>query len=73
MKNVFVIGVGLIGGSFALDIKSVYPDAIVYGIDVNESHLEEAINLGVIDKKASFDQLVRCRFCYSCCSSRQSH
>ena len=62
MKNVFVIGVGLIGGSFALDIKSVYPDAIVYGIDVNGSHLEEAINLGVIDKKASFDQLVDASF-----------
>ena len=62
MKNVFVIGVGLIGGSFALDIKSVYPDVIVYGIDVNESHLEEAINLGVIDKKASFDQLVDASF-----------
>jgi prephenate dehydrogenase len=57
MKNVFVIGVGLIGGSFALDIKSVYPDTIVYGIDVNKSHLEEALDLGVIDKKASFDQL----------------
>ena len=62
MKNVFVIGVGLIGGSFALDIKSVYPDVIVYGIDVNESHLEEAINLGVIDKKASFDQLADASF-----------
>lgn len=62
MKNVFVIGVGLIGGSFALDIKSVYPDAIVYGIDVNESHLEEAINLGVIDKKANFDQLADADF-----------
>lgn len=58
MKNVFVIGVGLIGGSFALDIKSVYPDTIVYGIDVNKSHLEEALDLGVIDKKASFDQLI---------------
>ena len=57
MKNVFVIGVGLIGGSFALDIKSVYPDTIIYGIDVNKSHLEEALDLGVIDKKASLDQL----------------
>lgn len=62
MKNVFVIGVGLIGGSFALDIKSVYPDVIVYGIDVNESHLDEAINLGVIDKKISFDQLADADF-----------
>ena len=62
MKNVFVIGVGLIGGSFALDIKSVYPDAIVNGIDVNESHLEEAINLGVIDKKVCFEQLADADF-----------
>mgnify|MGYP001356589515 CR=1 FL=1 len=50
MKNVFVIGVGLIGGSFALDIKSVYPDTIIYGIDVNKSHLEEALDLGVIEE-----------------------
>jgi prephenate dehydrogenase len=57
MTNVFVIGIGLIGGSMVLDIKSLHPDATIYGIDTNESHLAEAITLGVIDKVATFEDL----------------
>lgn len=57
MKNIYVIGVGLIGGSMALDIKKLYPETIVYGIDSNESHLKDAIDLGVIDEKASLKDL----------------
>ncbi len=56
--KVFIIGTGLIGGSMALDIKSIYDDAIVFGIDANEKHLEEAINLGIIDKKATEKDLI---------------
>ena len=55
--NVFVVGIGLIGGSMVLDIKSYYPEAIIYGIDTNKAHLEEALKLGVIDKKATLDSL----------------
>ncbi len=55
--NVFVVGVGLIGGSMVLDIKSYYPEAIIYGIDTNEAHLEEALKLGVIDKRVTLDSL----------------
>lgn len=55
--NVFVIGIGLIGGSLVKDIKSAYNDVTVYGIDSNESHLEEAASLGIIDKKASYHDL----------------
>ena len=55
--NVFVIGIGLIGGSLAMDIKVNYPKATIYGIDQNENHLEKALELGVIDQKASFDSL----------------
>ena len=40
--KVHVIGIGLIGGSMALDIKSLHPDATIYGIDNNE------INLGYL-------------------------
>ncbi|WP_299125061.1 prephenate dehydrogenase [uncultured Winogradskyella sp.] len=57
MNNIFIIGVGLIGGSFALDIKKLYPQSNVFGIDKNETHLDEAINLKVIDKKANFEDL----------------
>ncbi|HQE34332.1 MAG TPA: prephenate dehydrogenase, partial [Flavobacterium alvei] len=52
-----VIGIGLIGGSMVLDIKSLHPDATIYGIDNNESHLAEAIALGVVDQAATFDDL----------------
>ena len=55
--NIHVIGIGLIGGSMVLDIKSLHPDATIYGIDTNENHLAEAIALGVIDKAATFDDL----------------
>ena len=57
MKNVFVIGVGLIGGSFALDIKKLYSYVTIYGIDNNQNHLEEALQLKVIDHKAQLKDL----------------
>jgi prephenate dehydrogenase len=55
--NVFVVGIGLIGGSLAKDIKSGYEDVTVYGIDSSESHLEEAVSLGIIDKKTTYEEL----------------
>ncbi|WP_411895804.1 prephenate dehydrogenase [Winogradskyella sp. A2] len=57
MNNVYIIGVGLIGGSFALDIKELYPNCTVYGIENNESHIQEALELGVIEKKANIKDL----------------
>lgn len=57
MNNIFVIGVGLIGGSFALDIKSHNSESRIYGIDKSEEHLDEALSLGVIDEKANFEDL----------------
>lgn len=57
MKNVVVVGVGLIGGSLALDIKSTYPEANIFGVDHNEDNLIEAKALGVIDDVASLDDL----------------
>jgi prephenate dehydrogenase len=56
--KVFIIGTGLIGSSMALDIKSIYDDATIFGIDVNEKHLEEALNLGIIDQKATENELI---------------
>ncbi|MEO9513370.1 MAG: prephenate dehydrogenase [Flavobacteriaceae bacterium] len=51
--NVVIIGVGLIGGSFAKDIRALYEHASILGKDKNEVHLEEAIRLGIIDQKAT--------------------
>ena len=56
--NVFIIGVGLIGGSFALDVKREFSDSLIFGVDVNVDHLNEAKELGVIDAPATMEELV---------------
>jgi prephenate dehydrogenase len=60
--NVFVIGIGLIGGSLAKDIKRNWPDSNIYGIDANERHLDEALSLSLIDEKADYGQLDKADF-----------
>ncbi len=54
--NIFVIGIGLIGGSLALDIKANMT-AVVYGVDQSEVNLDKALELGIIDKKATLEEL----------------
>ena len=55
--NVFIIGTGLIGGSFSLDIQEAFPEATIFGIDQNPEHLAEAKNLGVIHEEATVADL----------------
>lgn len=55
--KVFIIGIGLIGGSFAKDIRRLYPGTLIYGMDVNPAHLEEAKALGLIDHIAGKEEL----------------
>ncbi|GAB5475817.1 MAG: prephenate dehydrogenase [Maribacter sp.] len=55
--KVFIIGIGLIGGSFAKDIKRFVPEATIYGIDANEAHLQEALSLNLIDHISSHEEL----------------
>ena len=57
MNKVYIIGVGLIGGSLALDIKKLNPNAVVFGVDKNQTHIEEALALNVIDKKANLEDI----------------
>lgn len=53
MENVVIIGLGLIGGSFAKGIKRIYPAVKIAGLDTNEKHLDEALDIGLIDERAS--------------------
>ena len=57
MKNISIIGVGLIGGSFALNLRALYKDAFIQGIDQNDAHIAEAIDLGLIEKKGNLDSI----------------
>lgn len=58
-KNIFIIGVGLIGGSMARDIKNRLPESMIYGIDSNKDHLEEAVGLNVVDATAGLEDLYK--------------
>ena len=55
--KVVVIGIGLIGGSMVLDIKTLHPEATVLGMDANENHLQQAIDLGVVEKAGTSEDL----------------
>lgn len=54
MKKIAVIGLGLIGGSMALELKK-RTWATLYGIDNNSAHAEKALELGIVFEKASLE------------------
>lgn len=54
MNKIAVIGLGLIGGSMALELKKL-TWATIYGIDNNPEHLEKAHELGLIFEKADLN------------------
>ena len=57
--NIAIIGLGLMGGSFALDVKSVISNSIIYGIDSSNLNLGNALKLGLIDEAISYDDLFK--------------
>ncbi|TJY36988.1 prephenate dehydrogenase [Pontimicrobium aquaticum] len=57
MKNIYIIGVGLIGGSLALDIKNLDATTTIYGIDKSDEHLDIALENGIIDRKATIEDI----------------
>jgi len=57
MEKIYIIGVGLIGGSLALDIKRLRPECSVLGIDHNDEYLQEALSLNIIDDIATINDL----------------
>ena len=60
--KIYVIGIGLIGGSMALDIQALYKDAVIIGVDTNENHLDNAIELGIIHQKSELKDVVDADF-----------
>ena len=52
-----VVGIGLIGGSMAKDLRRLYEGIEIAAIDSNTDHINDAIKMGVIDKAATLDDL----------------
>ncbi|MEC7263027.1 MAG: prephenate dehydrogenase [Bacteroidota bacterium] len=62
--KVAVIGIGLIGGSFARDVKKLHPEVTIVGLDKNQTHLDEALELQIIDEKGDLDALTNVDMVY---------
>ena len=59
MKTISVIGLGLIGGSFALALKKVGVAEKIIGIDKDVKHQIEALELGIVDEIAELDEALK--------------
>lgn len=57
--KVYVIGIGLIGGSLARDFKKHLDNVTIFGVDLNERNLDKALELGIIDEKAELKDVVQ--------------
>lgn len=56
MEKIAVVGLGLIGGSLALELKK-HVKATILGVDKNEDHVSKALELGIIDKAIDFSEI----------------
>ena len=56
--KVFIIGVGLIGGSLAKDLKSI-GDFQITGIDKNKLNLNFALKNGIIDRLGKINEIIK--------------
>ena len=50
LRRMVVVGVGLIGGSLALDVKRLGLADCVAGVDTDAANLRQALDLGVVDE-----------------------
>lgn len=54
--KIAVVGVGLIGGSMMLKLRQRALASYVFGIDKNERHLQQALQLNIIDEAADLEK-----------------
>jgi prephenate dehydrogenase len=56
--RVVIIGLGLMGGSAAIDLKKRGFAEVVIGVDSNRLHAETALHIGLVDEIASLDDAI---------------
>jgi prephenate dehydrogenase len=57
--KVVVVGLGLIGGSIALDLKEKKFSTEVIGVDSNPAHTKQALELGLVDRAMDLSQALK--------------
>jgi prephenate dehydrogenase len=55
--KIHILGLGLIGGSFALGLRKEFPEVEISGYDANEDHLAKAQKLKLIDRSAGLEEV----------------
>ena len=56
--RVTIVGIGLIGGSMALTLKSRKFAEKIIGVDANAIHAEKALELGIVDEVLPWKEAV---------------
>ena len=57
--NIAVIGLGLIGGSMALELKHKGFSKHIIGVDNSESHKDQALKLKIVDETCSIEEAIK--------------
>ncbi len=57
--NICIAGLGLLGGSFSLGLKSFRDDIYVYGVDINTKNAEAALKLGIANTIVDLEEGVK--------------
>lgn len=56
--NIAIIGLGLMGGSAAIDLKKRGFATKIIGVDNNKLHAETALHVGIVDEIATLDEAI---------------
>ncbi len=59
MLNITIVGIGLIGGSMAIDLKKFKRVKKIIGVDTNPDHLKMALNLGLIHECMPLEEALK--------------
>jgi prephenate dehydrogenase len=58
-KKIAIVGVGLIGGSLAIQLHEKKISARLIGVDSNKEHAKKAVELELVDETMSLDDAIR--------------
>ena len=57
--NISIIGLGLIGGSFAKDLRKAGLATELLGVEASPAHAERAVQLGLVDRAVPLEEALR--------------
>jgi prephenate dehydrogenase len=57
--TISIIGLGLIGGSFAIDLRAAGLATELLGTDASEAHAKRALQLGLVDRTVTLEEALR--------------